>query len=90
MGKTLRRNSLSFQAHIEDLHLKYRIPRGNAQNTTSGRNVGRHWPRHSVTSDNVCEVYPSMKEEIMNECGLKDRVPNFWSGANDNCGGQES
>jgi hypothetical protein len=39
MGETLRRNSLSFQAHIEDLHLKYCIPRENAPNTTSGRNA---------------------------------------------------
>ncbi len=38
----------------------------------------------------VCVVYPGMKEEILNECGLKDRVPNFWSGANDKFDGQES
>jgi len=30
-------NSLDFQAHIEDLHLKYCIPKENVKTTTSGR-----------------------------------------------------
>ena len=47
MGKTLTRNSFRFQAHIEDLHLKYCIPRGNAQNTISGRKIAGGSPKIS-------------------------------------------
>jgi hypothetical protein len=46
--------------------------------------------RHSIASNNVGAVYPGMKEEIMNECGLKDRVPNFWSGGKNKFDGRES